>query len=102
MKSTLGTQPLDPEPRAPTDDGLTDITFASVYPAGAVCRGILLDSCAPFDRILVKTRRSDYELIIVDAASGEVLVRGGHYFEGFRRAWLTGSVLGGSAVKVGR
>jgi hypothetical protein len=77
-----------------------DLAFDCVFPVGAVCRGLSLDACAAFDRLLVKTRRSDYELIVVDAASGEVLVRGGRYFAGFRRAWLTGSVLGGSAVKV--
>ena len=80
--------------------GAMTVAFDTVFPAGTVCRGISLDSCAPFDRIAVKTRRNDYELVVVDGKSGEVLVRGGEYFGEFQRAWVTGSVLGASAVKV--
>ena len=84
----------------PSSTGATDIAIDCVFPAGAVCRGISLDACAPFDRIAVKTRRSDYELVVVDGKSGEVLVRGGEYFGDFQRAWVTGSILGASAIKV--
>ena len=80
--------------------GSTEIVLDCVFPAGAVCQGMTLDAGAPFDRILVKTRRSDYELVVVDGKSGEVLVRGGQYFSDFQRAWLTGSILGASAIKV--
>ena len=80
--------------------GSTEIALDCVFPAGAVCHGMTLDACAPFDRVAVKTRRNDYELIVVDGKSGEVLVRGGQYFGDFQRAWLTGSILGASAIKV--
>jgi hypothetical protein len=84
----------------PSGAGAADIAIECVFPAGAVCRGMSLDACKPFDRIAVKTRRSDYELVVVDGKSGEVLVRGGQYFGDFQRAWLTGSILGASAIKV--
>jgi hypothetical protein len=86
--------------KTPTATAATDLGIDCVFPAGAVCRGMTLDACVPFDRIAVKTRRSDYELVVVDGESGEVLVRGGQYFGDFQRAWLTGSVLGASAIKV--
>src|SRR5438552_2437420 len=100
MKHNVTSQTRDAKPRHDIGDGLMDIAFDCVFPTGTVCRGILLDTCAPFERISVKTRWSHYELVVVDGKSGEVLVRGGHYFSEFQRVWLTGSILGASAIKV--
>jgi len=76
----------------------------SMIPEGIVAEpaglhAISLDSCRPFERLAVRTQRSDYELVVLPGESGEVLVRGGRYFEQFRRAWLAGSTFGGSAIR---
>jgi hypothetical protein len=62
---------------------------------------IQLDSCPVFERIVVTTRRSVYELIVLPDDAGEVMVRGGRFFPEFTRAYVAGSTAGGSALKVG-
>lgn len=62
---------------------------------------IQLESCAAFESILVTTRRSVYEIIVLPGRAGEVMVRGGRFFPEFRRASIAGSLLGRSALKVG-
>ena len=62
-------------------------------------QAIDLEGCSSFERIAVRTQRSDYELVVLPGESGEVLVRGGRYFEQFRRAWLAGSTFGGSSIR---
>lgn len=62
----------------------------------AVC----LDACREYERILVNTRASVYELIVLQGEVGEVLVRGGRKFPEFRRVRFVGSTAGGSALKV--
>lgn len=61
---------------------------------------IRLDSCVAFERIAVKTQSSLYEVIVLCGRTGEVLIRGGRFFPEFRRAILTGSTAGGSALKL--
>jgi hypothetical protein len=58
-----------------------------------------LKSCAPSETILVHTRCSVYELIVVRGDRGEVLVRGGKMLPEFRRATFMGSSAGGTALK---
>jgi hypothetical protein len=65
------------------------------------CRGVRLESCSELDRIVVNTRNSTYEMILLSDAHGEVMVRGGAYFEEFRRAVVVGSILGGTGVNLG-
>lgn len=62
--------------------------------------GVSLDRLSALDRLLVRTLRSVYEIIVTAPASGEVLVRGGEYFPSFTAARLVGSTMGGSFVKV--
>ena len=69
------------------------------WPARQLDDAIQLDSCAPFERIVVKTGKSVYEVIVLSGRAGEVLVRGGRFFPEFRRAILTGSTADGSALK---
>jgi hypothetical protein len=57
------------------------------------------DCCDPFERIGVKTRNSFYEVIVLGDGRGEILIRGGRFLSEFRRAKLTGSTAGGSALK---
>jgi len=59
---------------------------------------IRLDSCRRFETIVVRTRHSVYELIVLSGDEGDVLLRGGRAFPGFRRARLAGSSAGGSAL----
>jgi hypothetical protein len=55
---------------------------------------IQLDSCAPFERIVVKTHASEYEVTVLSAQTGEVLIRGGRFFPELRRVILVGSRVG--------
>jgi hypothetical protein len=61
---------------------------------------IQLDSCNPFEPIVVKTCGSVYELIVLSGRTGEVMVRGGRFFPEFHPAILTGSRSAGSALKL--
>jgi len=61
---------------------------------------IQLDSCRVFEWIVVTTRRSVYDIIVLSGDEGEVMVRGGRFFPEFRRARVAGSTDGGSALKL--
>jgi hypothetical protein len=61
---------------------------------------IRLDSCRVFEWIVVRTRRSVYDIIVLAGKVGEVMVRGGRFFPEFRRARFAGSTAGGSALKL--
>ena len=61
--------------------------------------GIQLDEVAELESVTVQTRNSTYELIVVSAHDGDVLVRGGRYFPVFTRARLHGSSAGGNLLK---
>jgi hypothetical protein len=62
------------------------------------CDGVQVETLNGMDRVLVRTFNSTYE-IIVGAGRGNVLVRGGRFFQEFTRAHLAGSSLGGSFLK---
>ena len=72
----------------------------NAWPSERSGAAIQVDFCAPFERIAVNTRSSLYEVIVLSGRDGEVLVRGGRFFPEFRRAILTGSTAGGSALKL--
>ena len=61
--------------------------------------GLHLKCCPPSETILVHTRSSVYELIVVRGDRGEVLVRGGKMLPAFRPAIFMGSTAGGTALK---
>lgn len=61
---------------------------------------IQLESCAELEWIVVTTRRSVYDLVVLSGESGEVMLRGGQFFPEFTRMRVVGSVFGGTAVKV--
>ena len=52
------------------------------------------------DRLMVTTRNSVYEIVVVSPRTGEVRVRGGAFFPSFVPAHLCGSSLGGSFLKL--
>jgi hypothetical protein len=59
-----------------------------------------LDACQAFERIVVKTERSVYELVVLSGSDGDVMVRGGRFFPQFKRARIVGSTGRGSAVRL--
>jgi hypothetical protein len=61
---------------------------------------IRLASCRQFEKIVVNTRRSVYELVILDGRTGDILLRGGCDFPEFCRALFVGSTAGGRALMV--
>ena len=72
----------------------------SLWPAEPLLDAIHLDSCLPFEHIAVRTRRTDYEVVVLPGSASEVLVRGGRFFKEFHRARLAGSTFGGSAIRM--
>jgi hypothetical protein len=71
-----------------------------LWPAKPPCHAIDLDSCAPFEHIAVKTRRNDYDVVVLPGHSGDVWIRGGRFFQQFRRARVVGATFGRSAIRV--
>jgi hypothetical protein len=59
---------------------------------------IQMDSCSARDTIVVDTRSSVYELVVLRGDRGYILVRGGRYFPEFRRALFVGSIADDGSV----
>jgi len=57
-----------------------------------------LGSCAARETIVVNTRASVYELIVLRGDEGDVLVRGGSHFPEFRPVLFVGSTADGGVV----
>jgi hypothetical protein len=62
--------------------------------------GLSIDQLSPFDRLIVRTHHSTYEIVTTEAGSADVLVRGGSFFPDFTPARLAGASLGGSFLKL--
>src|SRR5262245_29405659 len=62
--------------------------------------GVLLPHLAPHDRLIVRTRNSTYEIVVMVPYIASVMVRGGAFFPEFTPARLAGSSLGGSFLKL--
>ena len=78
-------------------------------PAGAILdnwsedprkNGVQVDRMEDMEKLVIQTRNSLYEIIIIDGRSGEILVRGGQFFPELTPARLTGATLGGSFCKM--
>jgi hypothetical protein len=78
------------------------------YPAGSLLdkwsesawrNGVQIDSMKDLQSLKIRTQNSLYELTIVSAEQGQVLVRGGRYFTELTPLRLAGSTLGGSFLK---
>lgn len=63
--------------------------------------GVQLDALQDLTSLVVRTENSTYEVTIICARTGEVVVRGGRYFPEFVSARIAGSSLRGSFLKVG-
>ncbi len=62
--------------------------------------GIQVETLDDLTNLKVVTENSTYELTIICAHTGEILVRGGRFFPEFTQARLAGSSMGGSFLKV--
>ena len=62
--------------------------------------GVQLEAMRDMDRLIVHTQNSTYEITVISASSGEILIRGGRFFPEFTSARLAGSSLGGSFLKL--
>ena len=60
---------------------------------------IHIDSCAELETIVVKTRSSVYELVVLRGDGGDVLLRGGRHFKEFRRVMFLGSTAEGGSLE---
>jgi hypothetical protein len=78
-------------------------------PAGAILdnwskdpwkNGVQVDGMEDMEKLVIQTRNSLYEIIIIDGRSGEILVRGGQFFPELTPARLAGATLGGSFCKM--
>lgn len=59
---------------------------------GDMQMAIYLDSCAAQETIVITTRSSVYELVVLRGDHGDVLVRGGRYFIDATRVLFLGSL----------
>ena len=62
--------------------------------------GVLLPHLAPHDRLIVRTRNSTYEIVVMVPDIASVMVRGGAFFPDFTPARVAGSSLGGGFLKL--
>jgi hypothetical protein len=53
--------------------------------------GVLLPHLAPHDRLIVRTRNSTYEIIVMVPHTASVMVRGGAFFPNFTAARVAGT-----------
>jgi hypothetical protein len=60
---------------------------------------IHIDSCAAREKIVVTTRSSVYELIVLRAGQGYLVVRGGNHLPKFRRVAFLGSTADDGSVR---
>jgi hypothetical protein len=62
--------------------------------------GVQVDRMEDMGKLVIQTRNSLYEIIIIDGRRGEILVRGGQFFPELTPARLAGATLGGSFCKM--
>jgi hypothetical protein len=62
--------------------------------------GMQVDALRDLDMLIVRTMNTVYEITVVTARTGEVVVRGGRFFPEPTRAVILGSSLGGAFLKL--
>lgn len=62
--------------------------------------GVQVEQLDPVETLIVHTRNSRYEIIVVEPHSAQILVRGGKFLPVYTPATLAGASLGGSFLKV--
>jgi len=74
-------------------------TLAGFTSAVASTTGVHLRDLAPLTTLLVRTRNSEYRIIV--SSGDDVLVEGGQFFPCLTEARFSGASVGGSFLKVG-
>jgi len=83
---------------------------ASLYPSASILTtwserdwrdadGVQLERLEHMQRLVVRTYQHAYEIFVSCGPRGDVLVRGGRFFQQFTEAKLVGSSLGGGFLK---
>ena len=62
--------------------------------------GIQVDDLDDLQTLVVETRNSTYEIVVMNARKADVLVRGGRFFPVYAPVQLSGASLGGSFLKL--
>ena len=62
--------------------------------------GVQIDELEDLAKLAVRTRNSLYEITVIEGRSGEIMVRGGRFFEELTPARLSGATLGGCFCKM--
>ena len=62
--------------------------------------GVQLAELRPLETLEVRTKNTVYEITVMDARRGDVLVRGGRFFPVYTRVRLAGASLAGSFLKL--
>ena len=62
--------------------------------------GLQIDRREDMEKLVVRTWNSLYEITIIEGRSGEILVRGGQFFQELTPACLAGATLGGCFCKM--
>jgi hypothetical protein len=62
--------------------------------------GLQLGNLRSLDTLEVTTKNTVYEITVMDASTGDVLVRGGRFFPVYTRVRLAGASLSGSFLKL--
>jgi hypothetical protein len=62
--------------------------------------GIQVDHLEDMQKVAVRTANNLYEIVVISAREGDVLVRGGRFFPELTPANLAGATLGGSFCKM--
>lgn len=78
---------------APTLDRWTALDWSN---------GVQVPHLSPHDPIIVSTRNSTYEIIVLVPHTVLVMVRGGQFFPEFTPAFVAGSSLGGGLSQAAR
>ena len=74
-------------------------TLTGFTSAVSSTNGVQLRSLPPMTTLLVRTRNSEYHIVV--SSGDEVLVKGGHFFPALTEARFSGASVGGSFLKVG-
>ena len=61
--------------------------------------GVQIETLPALVALDVRTRNTDYRIVIIDGQRGDVLITGGRFFPTATRARLNGCSLGGSCLK---
>lgn len=83
-----------------TDDLVPSGALLDTWTARGWTDGLLISQLSAFDHLLIRTRHSTYEMVVISPEGAEVMVRGGAFFPDFTRVRVAGSSLGGSFLKL--